>query len=83
MVRTNVVLDEELVDRVMEVYGLGSKRAAIHLALNALLHQERDDVDPITDPWASALELMGRWSDRSEEELRAAYGDEWPEPRKT
>ncbi len=82
MVRTNVVLDEGLVDRVMEVYGLRSKRAAIHFALNAVLHEERDP-DPITDPWAAALEMMGSWADRTEEELRAIYGDEWPEPRET
>jgi Arc/MetJ family transcription regulator len=33
MVRTNVVVDEELVRRVMEMFGLKSKRAAIELAL--------------------------------------------------
>jgi Arc/MetJ family transcription regulator len=33
MVRTNVVLDEELVHRVMEMFGLRSKRAAIDYAL--------------------------------------------------
>jgi Arc/MetJ family transcription regulator len=80
MVRTNVVLDDELVGRVMEVYGLRSKRAAIHFALEAVLHRERD-VDPITDPWKAALEMEGSWADRTEEELRAIYGDEWPEPR--
>jgi Arc/MetJ family transcription regulator len=57
-VRTNVVLDDELVGRVLEVYGLRCKRAAIRFALEAVLHQERD-VDPITDPWKAALEMMG------------------------
>jgi Arc/MetJ family transcription regulator len=33
MVRTNVVLDEDLVRRVMELFGLKSKRAAIDYAL--------------------------------------------------
>ena len=33
MVRTNVVLDEELVRRVMDMFGLKSKRAAIDYAL--------------------------------------------------
>jgi Arc/MetJ family transcription regulator len=33
MVRTNVVLDDELVRRVMELFGLKSKRAAIDYAL--------------------------------------------------
>lgn len=33
MVRTNVVVDEDLVRRVMELFGLKSKRAAIDYAL--------------------------------------------------
>jgi Arc/MetJ family transcription regulator len=33
MVRTNVVLDDDLVKRVMEMFGLNSKRAAIDYAL--------------------------------------------------
>jgi Arc/MetJ family transcription regulator len=33
MVRTNVVLDEELIRRVMDMFGLKSKRAAIDYAL--------------------------------------------------
>jgi len=33
MVRTNVVLDEDLVRRVMDMFGLKSKRAAIDYAL--------------------------------------------------
>jgi hypothetical protein len=82
MVRTNVVLDDELVGRVMAVYGLRSKRAAIHFALEAVLHDERD-VDPVTDPWKAALALEGSWVDRPEAEFRAIYGDEWPEPRET
>lgn len=40
MVRTNVVIDERLVRRVMELYGLKSKRAAIHFALQ---HAARRD----------------------------------------
>ena len=33
MVRTNVVVDEDLVRKVMEIYGLKSKREAIDFAL--------------------------------------------------
>ncbi len=33
MVRTNVVIDEGLIRRVMEIYGLRSKREAIDFAL--------------------------------------------------
>jgi Arc/MetJ family transcription regulator len=36
MVRTNVVVDEELLDEVMERYGLRTKRDAIEFALRAL-----------------------------------------------
>ena len=38
MVRTNVVVDEELLDEVMERYGLRTKRDAIEFALRALTH---------------------------------------------
>lgn len=40
MVRTNVVIDERLVRKVMDLYGLKSKRAAIHFALE---HAARRD----------------------------------------
>ena len=50
-VRTNVVLDEDLVGRVMDRYGFKSKREAIHFALEQLV--------PPTDPWKAALALEG------------------------
>ncbi len=77
MVRTNIVLDEELVGKVMETFGLKSKRKAIDFALHAVLGETEGE--PITDPWAAALELMGMWADRSEEEIREIYGDEMPD----
>ncbi|MBI2237004.1 MAG: type II toxin-antitoxin system VapB family antitoxin [Actinobacteria bacterium] len=72
-VRTNVVVDEDLVERVKERYGLKSKREAIDFALRAVAGEEE-----ITDPWKGALELEGMWADRSEEELREIYGDKIP-----
>lgn len=73
-VRTNVVIDDDLVRKVMELYGLKSKREAIDFALRAV-SGERE----ISDPWKAALELQGIWADRSEEELREIYGDEFPD----
>jgi Arc/MetJ family transcription regulator len=34
--RTNIDLDDELVDRVMRMFGLSTKRAAVQLALERL-----------------------------------------------
>jgi Arc/MetJ family transcription regulator len=39
MGRTNVVVDDELVERVMTLYGLPTKRAAIDFALRAVAGQ--------------------------------------------
>jgi Arc/MetJ family transcription regulator len=36
MGRTNVVVDDELVEKVMRLYGLHTKRAAIDFALRAV-----------------------------------------------
>lgn len=43
MGRTNIVLDDELVARVMARYGLSTKREAVDYALRRLL---RDDETP-------------------------------------
>ena len=45
--RTNVVVDEALIRRVMQLYGLRSKRAAIDFALRALVGDRppRDSLD--------------------------------------
>ena len=37
MARTNIELDDRLVDRAVERYGLDSKRAAVDLALRRLV----------------------------------------------
>lgn len=39
-VRTNVVIDEDLVRKVMELYGLKSKREAVDFALRQLAGSE-------------------------------------------
>lgn len=76
MARTNVVLDQELVERVMSRFGLRSRRAAIDFALHAVLGQ---DEAPITDPWRAALELEGMWADMTDEEAREIWGEEVPD----
>ncbi len=76
MVRTNVVIDEALVTQVMARFGLETRRSAIDFALHAVLGQ--DDA-PITDPWKSALELEGMWTDMTDEEAREIWGDEVPD----
>jgi Arc/MetJ family transcription regulator len=76
MVRTNIVLDEELVTEVMHTYGLGSRRAAVDFALHAVLGGERGAV---TDPWKAALQLEGTWADMTDEEARSIWGEEVPD----
>jgi Arc/MetJ family transcription regulator len=76
MTRTNVVIDQELVAKVMERFALRSKRAAIDFALHAVLG---DEGEPITDPWKAALELEGIWSDMTDDEAREIWGDEVPD----
>ncbi len=55
MARTNIEIDEELVQRVMKRYGLPSKRAAVDFALR------KTDVVPMTVEEALAMEGTG-WS---------------------
>ncbi len=52
MARTNVVVDERLIERVMQLYGLRTKRAAIDFALRRTLAAS-------DDPRARALALEG------------------------
>lgn len=52
MGRTNVVVDDGLIERVMRVYGLRTKREAIDFAL-------RRTLAVADDPHARALELEG------------------------
>ena len=68
-VRTNVVIDEDLVSEVMETYGLESKRAAIDFALRVVLGKEEE----IADPWKAMLELEGIWAGMTDEEAREIY----------
>jgi len=76
MVRTNIVIDEELVAEVMERFGIVTKRAAIDFALHAVMGQEEE---PITDPWKAALELRGMWADMTDEEAGEIWGEEVPD----
>ena len=67
--RTYIVIDEDLVSEVMEMYGLMSKRAAVDFALRTILgKQER-----IQDPWKAMLEIRGIWADMTDEEAREIY----------
>lgn len=75
--RTNIVIDDELVTKVMERFDLPSRRAAVDFALRAVLGAEEDA--PITDPWKAALELQGMWADMTDEEAREIWGDEVPD----
>ena len=56
MGRTNIVLDDGLVDRAMKITGAKSKREVVHLALQRLVEQ--------TDLFRAAAVLRGelRWS---------------------
>jgi Arc/MetJ family transcription regulator len=55
MTRTNIEIDDALVERVMRRYRLSSKRAAVDLALRRLAG------DPMTREEALAMEGVG-WS---------------------
>ncbi len=60
MARTNVDIDEQLVGRVMDRYGLRTKRAAIDLALQRL------DVEPMSREEALAMRGAGWEGDLDE-----------------
>ncbi len=76
MVRTNVVIDEEVLDRVMDRFGLPTKRAAVDFALHAVLGEETESN---SDPWRAALELRGMWADMTDDEAREIWGGEVPD----
>ena len=69
MVRTNIVLDQDLVREVMELYQLESKREAVHFALRSLLGRK----DVVQDPGKAMLELRGIWADMTDEEAREIW----------
>jgi Arc/MetJ family transcription regulator len=60
MSRTNVVIDEKLVRRVMRLYRLPTKRAAIDFALRALVgdRRRRDMLDLEGAGWDGDLSRM-------------------------
>lgn len=64
MSRTNVVVDERLLERVMKLYGLRTKRDAIDYALRRTLAES-------DDPHARALALEGSGWDGDLEQLRS------------
>lgn len=66
MGRTNIEIDDELVARVMRQYRLGSKRAAVDLALRRLA------VEPLSSGEALALEGSG-WSGDLDEMRRSRF----------
>lgn len=65
-IRTNVVLDEELVERVKQLYGLPTTRAAVDFALRMVVGgaEQRD-----------MLDLEGTGWDVELDELRPESGD--------
>lgn len=63
--RTNIDIDEKLVDRVMRRYGLTTKRAAVDLALRRL------DLEPMSRD--EAIEMRGTGWEGDLEELRGGY----------
>ncbi len=60
MARTNIDIDEELVERAMRIYRLSSKREVVDLALRRLVGQ------PMSREEALALEGMGWGGDLAE-----------------
>lgn len=66
MGRTNIVLDDALVQKVMTLYGLRSRREAVDFALRELVgqHERRDMLDMAGTGWDGDLdELRGAGSD--------------------
>jgi Arc/MetJ family transcription regulator len=62
MGRTNVVVDDELVERAMRVYGLRTKREVIDLALRRLVGQykPKDMLDLQGTGWEGDLAELRR-----------------------
>jgi len=67
MTRTNIEIDDRLVEEAMRRYGLGSKRAAVDLALRRLVGEAMDR--------GEALAMEGSGWEADLEELR---GDRSP-----
>ncbi|MGQ0679867.1 MAG: type II toxin-antitoxin system VapB family antitoxin [Actinomycetota bacterium] len=61
MGRTNVVIDDELIERVMILYGLPSKRAAIDFALRRLAgrsFRQQDMLEVEGSGWVGDLDAL-------------------------
>jgi Arc/MetJ family transcription regulator len=63
MGRTNIVIDDALVGRVMELYGLRTKREAVDFALRRLVGETLEeaavpDAAPDGDWWAAHFEAI-------------------------
>jgi Arc/MetJ family transcription regulator len=60
MGRTNIVIDDELMQRVMRLYGLKTQREAVDLALRELAgsRDRRDMLDLIGAGWEGDLDTM-------------------------
>jgi Arc/MetJ family transcription regulator len=65
MGRTNIELNDALVERVMRRYGLTTKRAAVDLALHRL------DLEPMSRD--DAIKMRGTGWDGDLEQLRDGY----------
>jgi len=62
MARTNVVVDERLIEKVMKLYNLPTKRAAIDFALRAVAGDKdrKDMLDLRGSGWDGDLDAMRR-----------------------
>jgi Arc/MetJ family transcription regulator len=60
MTRTNVVVDDRLIERVMKLYDLPTKRAAIDFALRAVAGDKsrRDMLDLYGTGWEGDLDEL-------------------------
>lgn len=60
MTRTNVVIDDELIERVMRQYGFRTKRKAVDYALRRLVsrYEPKDMLDLRGVGWDGDLEAM-------------------------
>jgi Arc/MetJ family transcription regulator len=70
MSRTNIEIDDELIERVMRAFGLRTKREAVHLALERLVGGGPMSVD-------EQLEMEGVGWDGDLDALRADRFADW------
>jgi Arc/MetJ family transcription regulator len=69
MARTNIEIDDELIEQAMRIYRLPTKRAAVDLALRRLVGE------PMTREEALALEGTGWDGDLDEMRTMREFGD--------